>query len=83
MHKLEANSYLELVGNVSAEPSTPKNASLGPHDDRDPATCLSRDNFLQMEAESLRDIIMGKDRRIQELERQKMELEAMSLDPQN
>jgi hypothetical protein len=36
-----------------------------------------------MEAESLRDIIMGKDRRIQELERQKMELEAMSLDPQN
>lgn len=83
MHKLDANSYLELVENVSAEPSTPKNASLGPNDDRDPATCLSRDNFLQMEADSLHDRIMEKDRRIQELERQKMELEAMNHGPQN
>ncbi|KAJ6001123.1 hypothetical protein N7481_001532 [Penicillium waksmanii] len=83
MHKSEANSYLELRERISAEPSTQKNASLGPHGVRDPATCLSHDNILQMEADSLRDIIMEKDRRIQELERQTMELEATNHGPQN
>jgi hypothetical protein len=65
MHKSEPNSYLELRGNVSAEPSTQKNASLGPYNVRDPATCLSGGNNLQKEAESLRKIITEKDRRIQ------------------
>jgi hypothetical protein len=36
-----------------------------------------------MEADSLRDEIVEQDRRIQELEEKKMELEAMSLGPHN
>lgn len=83
MHKLETNDHLERGGDVYAQAGIPKDVSFKPHDNRNQATCLSRDNILQMEADSLRDMIVKKERRIQELERQIMKLEAMNRGPQS
>lgn len=83
MHKSEANSYLELVGTVLPDPGISKDPSVQAREDGSPDTCLSRDNLLQMEADSLRDRIVEQDRRIQELEQMKIELEAMSHGAEN
>ncbi|KAJ5240621.1 C2H2 transcription factor [Penicillium citrinum] len=78
VHRPNGTSSDKPCGNLSAEARIPINTSLGPHGNHNPATCISHESFLQMEAESLRDRIMKQDRRIEELQRQKMELEARS-----
>jgi hypothetical protein len=83
MHNSEANSHLQLVENVLPDPGVSKDPSVQAREDGSPDTCLSRDNLLKMEADSLRGEIVEQDRRIQELEKKKMELEAMSLGPHN
>ncbi|KAJ5568933.1 C2H2 transcription factor [Penicillium hetheringtonii] len=75
-HRPNGTSSDEPCGNLSAEARIPINASLGPNGNQNPATCISHESFLQMEAESLRDRILKQDRRIEELQRQKIELEA-------